>query len=70
MLVFAGSMVVCVAMMVVLGGSLEEAVWLLGLNKVGICSASFSNCLSLFSSSRVGILILILSGCPSLLVSS
>ena len=58
------------AIMVVIGGSLEEAVWLLGLDSIGICSASFSSCLSLFSSSRVGILMSILSGCPSLLLSS
>ena len=64
-----GSIVVCVAMRVVMGGNLEEAVWLLGLDKAGICSANFSSCLLLFSSSRVGILISILSGCPSLLVS-
>ena len=51
-----GSVVVCVAMTVVMGGSLEEAVWLLGLDKVGMCSASFSNCLSVLSSSLVGIL--------------
>ena len=66
---FVGSVVVCVAITVVMGGSLEEAVQLLGLDRVGMCSASFSNCLSLFSSSRVGILMLILSGCPSLLLS-
>ena len=42
---------------------------LLGWVRVGMDSANFSSCLLLFSSSRVGILMLILSGCPSLLVS-
>ena len=46
----------------VMGGSLEDAVLLLGLDRVGICSASFSNCLSVFSSSLVGILMSMLSG--------
>ena len=68
-MVCVGSVVVCVAMMVVIGGSLEVAVWLLGLDKAGNCSANFSNCLSVFSSSWVGILISMLSGCASLLVS-
>ena len=57
-----GSVVVCVATTVVMGGNLDEAVWLLGLDKTGNCSASFSNCLSVFSSSLVGILISMLSG--------
>ena len=57
-------------MIVVIGGSLEVAVRLLGLDRVGICSASFSSCLSVFSSSLVGILMSMLSGQPSLLVSS
>ena len=63
-----GSVVVCVAMTVVMGGNLEEAVLLLGLDKTGNCSANFSNCLSVFSSSAEGILMLMLSGW--LLVSS
>ena len=37
-------------MTVVMGGSLEVAVLLLGLVRVGIDSANFSSCLSLFSS--------------------
>ena len=56
-----GSVVVCVAMTVAMGGSLNEAVWLLGLDKIGNCSANFSSCLSVFSSSLVGILISMLS---------
>ena len=56
-----GSVVVCVAMTVAIGGSLDEAVRLLGLDKTGNCSANFSNCLSVFSSSFVGILISMLS---------
>ena len=46
-----GSVVVCVAMMVVIESSLEVAVWLLGLERVGMYSANFSSCLLLFSSS-------------------
>ena len=57
-------------MTVVIGGNLEVAERLLGLERIGIFSASFSSCLSLFSSSSVGILISMLSGCASLLVSS
>ena len=40
----------------VIGGSLEVAVLLLGRVRTGMDSASFSSCLSLFSSSLVGIL--------------
>ena len=58
----ASSVVVCVAMTVVIGGNLDEAGWLLGLDKTGNCSANFSNCLSVFSSSLVGILMSMLSG--------
>ena len=58
------------AITAVMGGSLEVAVRLLGLDKTGNCSANFSNCLSVFSSSCMGILISILSGCASLLVLS
>ena len=57
-------------MMVVIGGSLEVAVLLVGQVRSGIDSASFSSCLSDFSSSLEGILISMLSGCPSLLLSS
>ena len=46
--VCTGSVVVCVAITVVIGGSLEVAVWLLGLERVGIYSANFSSCNSLF----------------------
>ena len=53
---------VCVAMTVVIGGNLEVAVWLLGLESVGIDTANFSSSLSLFSSSLEGILISMLSG--------
>ena len=60
--VCVGSVVVCVAMTVVIGGNLEVAVLLLGLVRMGIDSANFSSCLLLFSSSLVGILISILSG--------
>ena len=65
-----GLVVVCVVMTVVMGGSLEVAVWLLNLVRMGINSASFSSCLSLFSSSSVGILMSMLSGWPMLLLSS
>ena len=40
-MVCIGLVVVWVDMMVVMGGNLEVAVWLLGLEKVGICSANF-----------------------------
>ena len=53
-----------------MGGSLEVAVLLRVLERVGINSASFPNCFSLFSSALVGILISMLSGFFSLLVSS
>ena len=69
-MVWVGSVMVCVAMTVVLRGSLEVAVLLLGQVRRGIDSASFSSCLSNFSSSLEGILISILSGCPLLLLSS
>ena len=49
--VCVGLVVVCVAMMVVMGGNLEVAVWLLDLEIEGMYSANFSSCLSLFSSS-------------------
>ena len=65
-----GLVIVCVAMTVVMGGSLEVAVLLLGQVRVGMDSASFSSCPSLFSSSLVGILMSMLSGGPSLLLSS
>ena len=65
-----GSVVVCVAITAVMGGNLEEAVWLLGLDRMGNCSANFSSCLSVLSSSLVGILMSMLSGCPLLLASS
>ena len=61
-MVCIGSVVVWVDMMVVMGGNLEVAVWLLGLERVGICSANFLSHLSNVSSSLVGILILMLSG--------
>ena len=53
-----------------MGGSLEVAVLLRVLERVGINSASFPNCLSLLSSVSVGILISMLSGFLSLLASS
>ena len=56
-------------MTVVMRGSLEVAVLLLGLVRMETDSANFSSCLLLLSSSLGGILMLILSGCPSLLVS-
>ena len=65
-----GSVVVCIVITVVMGGSLEVAVWLLGLVKMGMDSANFSSCLSLLSSSLVGILMSMLSSQPSLLLSS
>ena len=65
-----GSMVVWVVMMVVIGGSLEAAVLLQVLERVGINSASFPNCFSLFSSSLVETLMSILSGSFLLLMSS
>ena len=65
-----GSVVVCVAITVVMGGNLEEAVWLVGLDRTGNCSANFSSCLSVLSSSLVGILMSILSARPLLLASS
>ena len=61
-MVCIGSFMVCLAMMVVMGGNLEVAVLLLGLMRVGMDSANFSSCLSLFSSSLVGILMSMLSG--------
>ena len=60
--VCVGSVMVCVAMTVVIGGSLEVAVLLLGLVRVGMDSANCSSCLSLFSSSLVEILMSMLSG--------
>ena len=68
--VCVGSVVVCVTITVVMVGSLEVAVWLLGLEWVGMDSANFSSCCSLFSSSLEGILMSMLSGWPSLLTSS
>ena len=65
-----GLMVVCVVMTVVIGGNLEVAVWLLGLERAGINSANFPSCFSLFSSSLVETLMSMLSGRPSRLVSS
>ena len=56
--------------MVVIGGSLEVAVWLLGLERVGIDSANFPSCFLLFSSSLVETFMSMLSGLPLLLVSS
>ena len=50
-----------------MGGSLEVAVLLRVLERVGINSASFPSCFSLFSSSSIGTLISILSGLFSLL---
>ena len=67
-IVCTGSVVVCVAMTVVIGGNLEVAVWLLDLERVGINSANVSSCLLLFSSSLVGILISMLSGGALLLL--
>ena len=61
-MVCIGSMVVWVVMMVVIGGSLEVAVLLRVLERVGINSASFPSCFSLFSSSLVETLMSILSG--------
>ena len=43
-------------------GNLGVAAQLLGLVRMGIDSASFSSCLSLFASSSVGILMSMLSG--------
>ena len=51
-----GLVAVCVVMTVVMGGNLEVAAQLLGLERMGMDSASFSSCLSLFVSSSVGIL--------------
>ena len=65
-----GSTVVWVVITVVIGGSLEVAVLLLVLERVGINSASFPNCFSLFSSSLVETLMSILSGFFSLFASS
>ena len=53
-----------------MGGSLEVAVLLLGWVRRGIDSANCTSCLSILSSSFEGILMSILSGCPSLLLSS
>ena len=39
--VCVGLVVVCVAITVVIGGSLEEAGWLLDLDRMGKCSANF-----------------------------
>ena len=57
-------------MTVVIGGSLEVAVLLRVLERVGINSASFPSCFSLFSSASVGTLMSILSGLFSLFGSS
>ena len=60
-MVCIGAVVVWVVMTVVMGGNLEVAMLLLGLEWVGICSANFPSRFSLLSS-WVGILISILSG--------
>ena len=65
-----GSTVVCIVMTAVMRGSLEVAVLLRVLDRVGINSASFPNLFSLFSSSSVGTLISMLSGFFSLFSSS
>ena len=65
-----GSTVVWVVMTVVIGGNLEVAVLLRVLERVGINSASFPNCFSLFSSASVGTLMSILSGLFLLFASS
>ena len=57
-------------MTVVIGGSLEVAVLLRVLERVGINSGSFPNCFLLLSSVSVGTLISILSGLFSLFASS
>ena len=54
----------------VMGGSLEVAVLLRVRERVGINSANFPSCFSLFSSASVGTLISMLSGFFSLFVSS
>ena len=65
-----GSVVVWVVMIAVMGGSLEVAVLLRVLEKVGIDSASFPSRFSLFSSTSVGTLMSILSGYFLLFASS
>ena len=57
-----GLVVVCVAIMVEIRGSLEVAERLLGLERVGIDSANFPSCFLVPSSSLVGILMSMLSG--------
>ena len=69
-IVCIGSTVTWVVMTVVMGGNLEVAVLLRVLERVGIDSASFPNCFSLFSSSLVETLMSILSGLFSLFMSS
>ena len=69
-MVWVGSVIVWVAITVVMGGSLEVAVLLIGRVRRGIDSANCSSCLLDLSSSLEGILISRLLGCPSLLLSS
>ena len=69
-MVCIGSTVVWVVMTAVMGDNLEVAVLLWVLERVGINSANFPNCFSLFSSASVGTLMSMLSGLFSLFASS